>query len=187
MCSQCEGYSDKIRVNTPYEFLELISQLKTLVSRGVFLVSGNCDLNSIKEDKVWPQDNIILRFECSRCKQIFNFDVETYHGSGGYWLPEEECSLNIKGLKMGKMIYKSPVERMLKKSFDEMTKKEFEIIKIISSLIFGLLTTFIVCILDNLSGNLSLPGRYIFGFVFLSIGWYFGFWFFLCKLRKIKK
>lgn len=88
---------------------------------------------------------------------------------------------------MEKTIYKSPVERMLKKSFEEMTKKEFKKIKIISSVTFGVLTTLLKYILDDLSGILLSPGHYIFGFVFLSVGWYFGFWFFFCKLRKIKK
>jgi len=87
MCPQCEGYTEKIRVNNPYEFLDLISQLKGLVAKGIFAVSGNCNLNSIEKDKPWPQDLIMLNFECLTCKQLFSLNVETYHGSGGYWQP----------------------------------------------------------------------------------------------------
>lgn len=83
--------------------------------------------------------------------------------------------------------YKSPIERILKKSYEEMTIKEFIRIKMISSVVFGLLSSFVMFFSDKSSGNLNPFGFYIFVVILCSVGWYFLFWAIYCKIKKINK
>lgn len=83
--------------------------------------------------------------------------------------------------------YKSPLEWILKKSFENMTADELKRIKIISSLVFGFLLSLCGFLLDRFVGRFLPLASYIFIFVFASIGWYFLFWSSICKIRKIKK
>jgi len=76
---------------------------------------------------------------------------------------------------------------MLKKSFEEMSKKEFITVKTTSSLIAGCLFSATKYLWDRLSNRLGPFGFYIFAFLLFSVGWYFLFFLLLCKKRNIKK
>ena len=45
--------------------------------------------NQLPDDGPWP-DYICYYFRCPTCHRIFEFSVETYHGSGGHWKPIHE-------------------------------------------------------------------------------------------------
>ncbi len=86
MCDRCNGFSERFRVNTGYEYRELIRQLHELLQRNTFkLIRGTCSLEEVLRSQTWPGDSISHLFECTQCSRRFELDVDTYHGSGGAW------------------------------------------------------------------------------------------------------
>lgn len=86
MCVRCDSISEKIEIKYPYQLYDLVKQLKDiLVEDTLVLLEGNCNLDDIQEKKPWPDDVISLCFQCTHCNRTFSLEVETYHGSGGYW------------------------------------------------------------------------------------------------------
>jgi hypothetical protein len=43
-------------------------------------------------DAPW-EDYVEHRFRCSHCGELFWLHAETYHGSGGYWEPEDQAAV----------------------------------------------------------------------------------------------
>ena len=88
MCPACEGFSEKIRIHTPGQYFNLLTQVKEVLAQGTLvLLHGNTDLADLGPTRPWPDDLIEHTFECPRCHQQFRLAVETYHGSGGSWQP----------------------------------------------------------------------------------------------------
>jgi len=86
MCERCDGFSERFRVNTGYEYRALVRQLHELVLRNTFkLVRGTCPLEEVLNSPTWPGNAIYHLFECAQCSRRFQLGVETYHGSGGAW------------------------------------------------------------------------------------------------------
>ena len=92
MCSRCVGFAEKIRIQTPGQYFDLVREVKEVLAQGTLaLIDGNVDLAEISPGKGWPDDYIEHTFQCSQCGQRFRLFVETYHGSGGHWQPFEEA------------------------------------------------------------------------------------------------
>jgi len=86
MCSRCDGFSEKIRIVHPYEYLNIVEQLKVILSEGTLkIIQGNCDFYTLQKGQLWPDDVLYHVFECTSCDRKFELSVETYHGSGGAW------------------------------------------------------------------------------------------------------
>jgi hypothetical protein len=86
MCSRCDGFLERRRVNSPYEYRDLVRQILETVEQGMFrMVSGTCSLEQLLTDEQWPADVITHVLECTTCLRRFRVGVETYHGSGGAW------------------------------------------------------------------------------------------------------
>src|SRR5580765_2677578 len=86
MCSRCDGFSERRRVNSPYEYRDLVRQIIATIEQGTFrVVSGDCPLEQILSEERWPGDYIAHLLECTTCSRRFRLAVETYHGSGGAW------------------------------------------------------------------------------------------------------
>jgi hypothetical protein len=86
MCSRCDGFLERRRVNSPYEYRDLVRQILETVEQGTFrMVSRTCPLEQILTSKQWPGDVIRHVLECTTCSRRFQLGVETYHGSGGAW------------------------------------------------------------------------------------------------------
>jgi hypothetical protein len=86
MCAQCDGYLERRRVNSPYEYRDLVHQIVATVEEGRFQVlSGTYPLETILLSKRWPGDLIVHVLRCSTCSRRFRLSVETYHGCGGAW------------------------------------------------------------------------------------------------------
>ena len=84
MCSRCDGFLERRRVNSPYEYRDLVRQILETVEEGTFrLVSGTCRLEEILSNR-WP-DSMTHVFECTTCSRRFQLAVERYHGLGGTW------------------------------------------------------------------------------------------------------
>src|SRR5579859_2040438 len=86
MCNKCEGFSQRLRISNPREYLDLVMQLDALVKTGIFrLIQSTCPLAELLENRQWPSDAVAHVFECSNCGQRFRLVVEAYHGAGGSW------------------------------------------------------------------------------------------------------
>jgi hypothetical protein len=86
MCSRCDGFWERRRVNAPNEYRYLVRQILGTVQEGTFrLVSGTCPLENILTSEQWPADSITHVLECTTCSRRFRLAVETYHGCGGAW------------------------------------------------------------------------------------------------------
>src|SRR5215467_8722948 len=86
MCARCDGFLERRRVNSSYEYRDLVRQMLDTVEQGTFrLLSGTCSLEEILTSKRWPGDYIVHVLECTTCSRRFKLSVETYHGSGGAW------------------------------------------------------------------------------------------------------
>ena len=86
MCSRCDGFLERRRVNSPYEYRDLVRQIREIVKEGTFrVVRGTCTLESILTTDDLPEPLIEHVFECTTCLRRFQLAVETYHGSGGSW------------------------------------------------------------------------------------------------------
>jgi hypothetical protein len=86
MCSRCDGFLERRRVNSPYEYRDLVRQILEVVQQSTLrLVRGTCPLEVILTSPTWPSDVITHTLECTTCSRRFKLAVETYHGSGGTW------------------------------------------------------------------------------------------------------
>lgn len=86
MCDMCGGLTETIRIEHPYEYFNIISQVKTLIREGsITLEQSNCKLEDVEKGKPFPDDILYHVFKCTYCGQMFELCVETYHGSGGNW------------------------------------------------------------------------------------------------------
>ena len=95
MCIECDGLSETIRIEHPYEYFNLVEQIKKYITSGLLsILEGNCDFNDISKGNPWTDDVISHTFKCTHCIRTFELTVETYHGSGGNW----EVSNNSKSI-----------------------------------------------------------------------------------------
>jgi hypothetical protein len=59
MCETCEEISIEIPITHPYEYFNLVSQIKNHLTDGLLeLVSGNCDFEDIDKSKPFSDDFI---------------------------------------------------------------------------------------------------------------------------------
>lgn len=86
MCAQCDGFLERRRVNSPYEYRDLVRQIVATLEQGTFqLQSGTCTLREIHPAQRRPSDNIVHVLGCTSCSRRFRLSVETCHGYGGAW------------------------------------------------------------------------------------------------------
>jgi hypothetical protein len=85
-CLNCDGFNEKISITSPYEYFNLLDQLKTIISQGTLvLIDGNCNINELKSGMAFPNDYMYHTFKCEKCRRKYQLSVESYHGSGGKW------------------------------------------------------------------------------------------------------
>lgn len=86
MCAKCDGFLERRRVNSSYEYRDLVRQIVVTVEEGRFQVlSGTCPLETILPSKLWPGDRIVHVLGCPACSRRFRLSVEACHGCGGAW------------------------------------------------------------------------------------------------------
>ncbi len=84
MCDKCNGFIERVRLNTPREYLDRVRQLIELVNRGSFsLVGADCPLEDLFKEQ-WPGDVLTHEFRCSSCGKLFELFADTFHGSA-WW------------------------------------------------------------------------------------------------------
>src|SRR3954451_9805422 len=88
MCSRCDGFLERGRVNSSYEYRDLVGRILETVRQGTFRVlSGTCPLDAVLTSSPWPSDHIVHVLGCNACSRRFRLSVETCHGGGGAWEP----------------------------------------------------------------------------------------------------
>ena len=86
MCQICDDLHEIIRIEYPYQYYNIVDQIKTMLQEGILvLVDGNCDFSRIERNRPFPDDVPYHVFKCASCGCRFELCVETYHGSGGSW------------------------------------------------------------------------------------------------------
>ena len=85
-CSKCVGFSQRLTIDTPSEYREIVRQLIELVEHGTFLLTrADCPLEGILRPS-WPDDIVVHEFQCFVCGRKFMLSADTYHGNAG-WTP----------------------------------------------------------------------------------------------------
>ena len=87
-CTKCNGFSQRINIQTPSEYRDIARQLIEIVEQGAFLlVRADCPLQEILEPTL-PGDFVVHEFECFVCGRKFSLSADTYHGNV-HWTPGE--------------------------------------------------------------------------------------------------
>src|ERR1700676_2628051 len=85
-CPKCDGFSKRLNIRTPDEYLAIVRQLIERVNTGTFLlVNADCPLGDIL-GPTWPGDSIAHEFECFTCGRRFRLHADTFHGHAD-WTP----------------------------------------------------------------------------------------------------
>ena len=92
MCYKCDGFSETIKIEHPYEFFNIVEQVRVVLNEGTMkVIEGNCNLDDIRQGRPFPEDVTYHVFQCTNCGRKFSLCVETYHGSGGSWIVMPPC------------------------------------------------------------------------------------------------
>lgn len=84
MCDQCDGFA-KRRVNTPYEYRDLLTQVQARLATGQLIQKEGLSASEILSSGEWMDDVVSQLFACTACGRKFHLAVDVYHGSGGAW------------------------------------------------------------------------------------------------------
>ena len=85
MCPRCEGFAERIEIQSPADLFHRVGEIRQILSQGALVsVGGHGSLDDIQPGSQWPADIIEQAFRCVVCDQRFELRVDTYHG-GGDW------------------------------------------------------------------------------------------------------
>ena len=86
MCHFREALHENIEIKHPYEYYNLVEQIKVMTQEGaLILMEGNCNVDDIDKNKPFPDDVPYHVFKCNHCESRFSLCVDTYYGGGGSW------------------------------------------------------------------------------------------------------
>ena len=97
-CAKCNDLCVRYAIEHPSDLRQAIKIAKQNIEDAT--ISEVHNLNSISQascselaaGEAWD-DVLYYRFICTACGEIFLLHAETYHGSGGYWEPENTMSV----------------------------------------------------------------------------------------------
>ena len=96
MCEHCKEVQTNYEIRSPNELRKAIRVVRANLKDGTIAQSSywpegimkieNEPFENIKDSG--PFDDVMqYYFECPKCSQIYSLSCETYHGSGGEWVP----------------------------------------------------------------------------------------------------
>ncbi len=86
MCSQCDGFAERIKINSAREYFDLIDQVRIILDQGIMiLLDSSCSLKRIKKGKGLPTDYVDHIFRCSTCGRKFRLQFQVYPAASGEW------------------------------------------------------------------------------------------------------
>jgi len=97
-CDKCAELCVRYAIRQPNDLLKAIKIAKQNLEDGT-ITEIKCpdslnknSFTSIASGEAWG-DIVEYHFHCSTCGEPFYLHAETYHGSGGYWEPENRGSV----------------------------------------------------------------------------------------------
>ena len=97
-CEKCEDLCVRFAIHAPYQLRQAIRIAKqnlddlTLSEIEESPFSMQASFSQVADGGPWD-DVVGYRFRCTSCGEMFSLHAETYHGSGGYWEPENSSSV----------------------------------------------------------------------------------------------
>ncbi|ORM90300.1 hypothetical protein HA50_23035 [Pantoea cypripedii] len=94
-CEHCQDLCVKYVIRHPEHLRKAIRIAKHALNEGILTEIEATDewnqysFNECAEKMIWG-DIVDYHFGCNHCGTEFVLGAETYHGSGGYWSPENE-------------------------------------------------------------------------------------------------
>jgi hypothetical protein len=97
-CEKCKDLCVRFAIQQPHGLRRAIQIVKqNLDDCTITEVPSSDSISQVKFTalaKGEQSDDIVgYRFRCSSCGELFSLNAETYHGSGGYWEPENRKSV----------------------------------------------------------------------------------------------
>ncbi len=97
-CEKCNELCVRFAIRQPRDLQRAIEIAKQNIDDGTITeISDSTPISQITFSALatgQPWDDIVgYRFRCNSCGEIFSLHAETYHGSGGYWEPENRASV----------------------------------------------------------------------------------------------
>jgi hypothetical protein len=94
-CAKCNDLCVRFPIRSPRELKRAIEIAKQNVDDGtvseVQVADSPSQVRFSQLAAGEPWDDIVrYRFRCNSCRELFSLHAETYHGSGGYWEPENK-------------------------------------------------------------------------------------------------
>lgn len=97
-CEKCQDLCVRFAIRQPNELRRAIQIAKQNLDDGTISEVPNPDpisrvtFSALAKGEPWD-DIVGYRFRCCSCGELFSLHAETYHGSGGYWEPENKESV----------------------------------------------------------------------------------------------
>lgn len=97
-CDKCKELCVMYSVQSPSNLRSAIKVAHQNVEDGTLSEikhsnsSNQISLSALAAGALWD-DIIEFRFRCNSCSEIFSLHAETYHGSGGAWVPENHATI----------------------------------------------------------------------------------------------
>lgn len=97
----CNKFNDlcvRFSIRTPADLRKAINIARENVEDGTIIEIleetqfGQSTFSDVAAGAAWD-DVFGYRFRCSQCHESFHLHAETYHGSGGYWEPNNRHSV----------------------------------------------------------------------------------------------
>jgi len=88
MCDQCDGYSERFRVDAGREHHNLIRQLLNLIHEGIFkLLPASVPLEEVLTRKSWSDELLVHVLACTKCGREFELRFDTHRDTTALWQP----------------------------------------------------------------------------------------------------
>ena len=97
-CEKCQDLCVRFAIRQPNELRRAIQIAKQNLDDGTISEVPNSDpisrvtFSALAKGEPWD-DIVGYRFHCCSCGELFSLHAETYHGSGGYWEPDNKESV----------------------------------------------------------------------------------------------
>jgi len=97
-CASCADLCVRYQIRHPRELQSAIDIASQNVEDGTIVevqdasLSNQFSFSELASGTPWG-DTVEHHFRCVNCGELFYLHAETYHGSGGYWGPENAKSI----------------------------------------------------------------------------------------------
>ena len=97
-CEKCAELCVRYMIRQPGELRQAIEIARQNTEDGTIVelqdaaIASEIPFPILAAGNPWG-DFVEHRFRCTNCGEVFHLHAETYHGSGGYWEPENRTSV----------------------------------------------------------------------------------------------